>query len=100
MYKRQDLGQASLWGSVESLLLGTPPTIDLTTTLFGSINTTRTIYGQVLGGQASAQPGAYQSNFTAAGSWMLRRLIALTRRSEIISSAERWKCAIIAIQNS
>lgn len=61
-----DLGQASLWGSVETLLLGTPPTINLVTTLGGSVSTTRTIYGQVLGGQQAAQTGSYQSNFTAA----------------------------------
>lgn len=48
-----DYGGATLWGSVENLLLGTPPTIDLTTSLFGSISTTRTLYGRVTGGQGT-----------------------------------------------
>ena len=61
-----DLGGGTLWGTVENLLLGTPPTIDLNTSLFGSISTTRTIYVQLLGGQQSAHVGEYISNFTAA----------------------------------
>lgn len=61
-----DYGGATLWGSVETLLLGTPPTINLSTSLFGSISTTRTIYGQIPGGQQSAQVGPYSSSFTSA----------------------------------
>jgi spore coat protein U-like protein len=61
-----DLGATTLWGSIEQALLGTPPTIDLTTSLFGSISTTRTIYGKVLGGQQLAQTGNYASSFTSA----------------------------------
>lgn len=56
----------TLWGSIENPLLGTPPTIDLTTTLFGNISTTRTIYGRVLANQQSAATGSYTSSFTAA----------------------------------
>ena len=56
------------WGSIEQALLGTPPTIDLTTSLFGSISTTRTIYGRVSANQQTAQTGHYSSQFTAAHS--------------------------------
>ncbi len=60
-----NLGGGTLWGTIENLLLGTPPTIDLTTTLFGSISTTRTIYGTLAPNQQSAAAGLYTSNFGA-----------------------------------
>ena len=54
------------WGSIEAALLGTPPTIDLNTSLFGSISTTRTIYGRVSANQQTAATGHYSSMFTSA----------------------------------
>lgn len=61
-----DVGATVLWGSIEQALLGTPPTIDINTSLFGSISTTRTIYGRVSGGQQTAATGSYLSTFGAA----------------------------------
>ena len=61
-----DPGGQTLWGSIEHALLGTPPTINLTTSLFGSISTTRTIYGRIPAGQQAAAVGLYTSNFSAA----------------------------------
>lgn len=61
-----DLGATTLWGSIEQALLGTPPTIDLYTSLFGSISATRTIYGRVSAGQQTAATGTYTSTFGAA----------------------------------
>jgi len=61
-----DVGAAVLWGSIEQALLGTPPTIDINTSLFGSVSTTRTIYGRVSGGQQTAATGNYVSTFGAA----------------------------------
>lgn len=65
LYK--DAAHSLPWGSVEQPALGTPVVVDLTLPLLGgTVATTRTIYGRVLGSQQSAPAGSYSSAFAGA----------------------------------
>jgi spore coat protein U-like protein len=60
-----DSGRSVVWGSYNWGLAATPPTIDLPLGLGGSASTNVSINGRVFGGQGSATPGSYASNFSA-----------------------------------
>ena len=63
----QDAARSVSWGSVEQSQFGQPVAVDLTLPiLFGSVSTTRTIYGRVLPGQQGAATGSYSSLFSGS----------------------------------
>lgn len=59
----QDAARTSAWGSLDNPALGTVPAIILSGSILGAGTTTRTVYGRLLGGQQSATPGSYRSDF-------------------------------------
>ncbi|WP_320198831.1 Csu type fimbrial protein [Agrobacterium sp. rho-13.3] len=61
----QNAGRTTSWGSAEIAALGSPPAIDLALPLLSN-STTRTVYGRILGSQASATRGLYLSSFAGA----------------------------------
>ncbi|MGN7958145.1 Csu type fimbrial protein [Agrobacterium tumefaciens] len=61
----QNAARTTSWGSVTQPALGSPPPIDMALPLL--INTTsRTVYGRINAGQASAARGLYLSSFAGA----------------------------------
>lgn len=59
----QNSTRTSAWGSVDNPSLGTVPAIIVPALLGGSGTATNTIYGRLFGGQVTAPPGSYRSDF-------------------------------------
>ncbi|MBC8718269.1 spore coat protein U domain-containing protein [Ochrobactrum sp. Marseille-Q0166] len=60
----QDANRTIPWGSSTNATLGTVPAIDVIAPILGPGTATRTIYGRILGSQASKLAGTYLSNFS------------------------------------
>ncbi|MFC7066680.1 spore coat U domain-containing protein [Brucella rhizosphaerae] len=60
----QDANRTVLWGSSTNTTLGTVPAIDVIAPILGPGTATRTIYGRILGSQASKLAGTYLSMFS------------------------------------
>ena len=59
----QDANRTIPWGSSTNATLGTVPPIDVVAPILGPGTATRTIYGRILGSQASKLAGTYLSTF-------------------------------------
>ncbi|WP_315762680.1 spore coat U domain-containing protein [Sphingomonas sp. Y38-1Y] len=59
----QDTARSVAWGSLDNPVLGTVPAIIVSGSLNGAGSATRILYARLFGGQTSAVPGSYQSNF-------------------------------------
>jgi spore coat protein U-like protein len=64
----QNAGRTTPWGSTTQTALGSPPPIDLLLPILPPLlgSTSRTVYGRILAGQASAARGIYLSSFAGA----------------------------------
>lgn len=60
----QDANRTVLWGSSTNTTLGSVPAIDVIAPILGPGTATRTIYGRILGSQASKLAGTYLSMFS------------------------------------
>ncbi|HEY0178448.1 MAG TPA: spore coat protein U domain-containing protein [Dokdonella sp.] len=62
----EDSSRTLAWGSVDDPELGTVPVMTLPGTLSGAATATRTLYARLYGGQSTAPPGVYVSEFAGA----------------------------------
>lgn len=62
----QDAARTVVWGSYNWGFAGTPPTLDLSVGLGGTVSASVPIYGRVFGAQSTVPAGSYVSNFSGA----------------------------------